>query len=240
MSRLRRPERAERREGYVALLALSFAFGLAVFGGALATGVQNYLRTVGIEQRRVLDRMSLESAAVRTLGDIASGESLPLRPHRRSDIEINGRRISVIISLPEGKLEPATDDRKAIREIFSRAGVSPRGVGFGGDGLAAFLTSHHVTAAQEDCLRRDLTHGRAPEDFRPEAAIPDRTGQAEEDGAERVVSTGDQVDLRLASASPEGERVLWMRVRFMGDGRGWALHDYRALTVRQPGCGPWP
>lgn len=233
------------REGYVALLALSFAFGLAVLGGALAVGVQNYLKTVGIEQRRVLDRISLESAAAQVLGEIASGQAQPLRPTRLPDVDINGRRISVITSLPEGKHEPAMDDRREIGKILRRAGLaSPRDYGAGDDSLAAFLASRGATAAQEDCLRRDLTYGRAPEAFRPEAAAPE--AQADGQAATALpaptwtAGSGDQIDIRLALSSPQGERILWLRARFGGEGRPWGLHDYRTLTVRRAACGVWP
>lgn len=208
-----------------------------MLGGALAVGVQNYLKVAGLEQRRVLDRISLESAAVKVLGEIAAGEPHPLQPTRLPDVEINGRPITVSISLPEGKHEPSVDDPATIRDILHRAGVAESRSQSIATSLVEFLASRGVSAAQEDCLRRELTYGRAPEEFRSDSAGAQEAEAASRPNV-RTVSAGDQVDLRLARALPDGEQVLWVRARFGGEGRPWSLHDYRMLKIRTPACEP--
>lgn len=218
----------------MALLALSFAFGLAVLGGALATSVQSYLRAAAREQRQVLDRISLESAATEALGRFSAGEARSLGSTRLPDVTLNGRPITLVISLPEGKRDPAMDGAATIRDALKTVGVADASAPLPPPGGS--LAALRLPAAREDCLRRVLTYGRAPEGFRDETAP---SGAPVSQAAVQTFIAGDQVDLRASLPTAEGgERVLWLRARFGAQASpAWALHDYRNLLVPRPICG---
>ena len=113
------------RDGYVSLLAMSFALGLALLGGGLSVGLQTYLRAAAREAGEALDRISLESAASEALGRIAAGEEHPVTPSTRPSLRLNGREVSVELSLPEGKrdlMDDPDDELEQALEPFGRAG----------------------------------------------------------------------------------------------------------------------
>lgn len=215
------------RAGYVSLLAMSFAFGLAVLGTALAVGLRSYLVAAAAQHREILDRITLESAAHEILGRLAAGESHSIKPSKRADIEMNQRRVSVELSLPEGKYDlKAEADREPMIAALGRQAVAgpaqSASLSFYSS-IAELSNAWRLTAPREDCLRRVVTVGRAPEAFDPEAA----PGGGDE--LIRIAVAGDQVDVR-ASLSGASQRVLWTRARFTGSAyEPWRLHDYRSL-----------
>jgi hypothetical protein len=206
---------------------MSFAFGLAVLGTALAVGLRSYLVASAAQQREILDRITVESATHEVLGRLAAGQRHSIKPSKLADIELNQRRVSIELSLPEGKYDlKAEGDREPMIAALGRQAVA-------GPAQSASLSfyssiaelSHawRLTAPKEDCLRRVVTVGRAPEAFDPEAA----PGGGDE--LVRTAVAGDQVDLR-ASLSGASQRVLWTRARFTGSAHEtWRLHDYRSL-----------
>lgn len=210
---------------------MSFALGLALLGGGLSVSLQAYLRAAARETGEALDRISLESAANETLGRIAAGEEHPVTPSTRPPLRLNGREVSVELSLPEGKRDLMDDSDEEVGEAlesFGRPGLDlpPASARTSLPGFSAAL---RLSAAEEDCLRRLVTVGRAPEEFRPSAA-PGAPHQA------RVAAAGDQVDLRLSTTGAAGPRILWLRARMTGQvSNPWALHDYRSLKIRAPG-----
>lgn len=211
-----------KRSGYVTLLAVTFAFGLATLGTALAVSARSYLASAASRERTILDRISLESVAALTLADLAIRNERPLRSV--STASINGRSIAIELSIPETKFDLTMDDEQTIRKAWADF------PGFGPaefmDGLAPWSRSKGSTAVIEDCARTYLTFGRAPE---PLDATLIRSEAPE---ALRLVS-GDQVDLRIRVSGKSG-RTLWVRERFIGP--GWSRHDYRMLagTKSQP------
>lgn len=215
------------REGYVSLLAMSFAFGLAVFGSAMAVALRAYLVAAAGEQREMLDRITLESAANDVLGRLAAGQSHSIKPSRLAEVELNQRQISVELSLPEGKHDLGGDPDQVVGRALLDQDLSVSAALAGPlstfDSLADLSRVLRLSATQEDCLRRVVTVGRAPEEYRPEAAA----GGGE--GLSRSAAVGDQVDLRVSLGRGAGQRVLWTRARFSGGPAGWALHDYRRL-----------
>lgn len=220
-----------KREGYVSLLAVSFAFGLAVFGSALAAGLGAYLSTAAREQRDVLDRITLESAANAALGQLAAGQSQSVRPTRLADVDLNRRQVSVEVSLPEGKYDLRDDTADDVIAAMQGRGFvlsSNHKALSAFDSLEAASRAWRLSADQEDCMRRGITLGRAPEAFYPEAA----SGKGEDQL--RTVVAGDQVDVRVALERAGRGRVLWLRARFNGGASAWSLHDYRRLQVEKP------
>lgn len=215
----------------MSLLAMSFAFGLAVFGTALAVGLRAYLVASATEQRDILDRMTLESAAHETLGRLAAGQSHSIKPTSLAEIGLNQRRVAVEMSLPEGKLDLQGDPEPVLRATLQQRGLTtaredkPAPSSFAS--LAAMSRGWSLSASEEDCLRRLVTVGRTPEAFRPEAASGAR------EGLTRSVAAGDQVDVRVSLAARSGVKVIWVRARFTGaTERPWQVHDYRRLQVR--------
>jgi len=207
---------------------MSFAFGLAILGGAVAVGVRAYIGATATEQREVMTRIALESAAADLLGRYSAGEAQPLRPTTLPMFEINGRSVSVEASLPEGKRDLNGDAPRPVQAALApfgpQDGAAPATIR--ASSLVELSRRMRLSADREDCLRRVITAGRAPEEFRPEASAS--TGAQEE--VVRVAATGDQTDLRVAVDGPAGRTVLWTRARFSGQaGGGWALHDYRVL-----------
>lgn len=235
----RRAPRAQSREGYVSLLAMSFAFGLAVFGTALAVGLRAYLVASAAEQRDILDRITLESGANDVLGRLSAGEVHSIRPIRMAEIGLNQRRVAVELSLPEGKLDLQGDPDQVVLEALQRRGLKiaredkPAPSSF--ETVEAMSRGWRLSAGEEDCLRRLVTVGRAPEVFRLEAAPGDG------EGLTRSITAGDQVDVRASLTAPSGVKVLWIRARFTGAAdRPWRVHDYRRLKLEstQASCEP--
>jgi hypothetical protein len=209
---------------------MSFALGLAILGAAVATGLHHYLRAAADQTRDVIDRISLESATSEAFGRIAAGEVHSVGPSQMNDFAVNGRAIVVELSLPEGKRDLAGDPPSELLEALERLVVADRPrrqPPFAElESLQELATVWRLSSAQEDCLRRTVTVGRAPEQFRPVAAA--------EGDATRTAVAGDQVDLRVALSTGVHRKVLWTRARFTGQtGAPWRLHDYRPLQMPQ-------
>ena len=209
---------------------MSFAFGLAVFGSALAVGLRAYLVASATQQRDILDRITLESAVNETLGRLAAGEIHSIKPTPLDSLDLNQRRGAIDLSLPEGKRDLKGDPDVALLEILQQHGLTgpdrepPQPSRFAS--LEGLSRAWRLSAGQEDCLRRVVTLGRAPEEFRPTAA----PGDGED--LTRTITAGDQVDVRASLTASPATRVLWVRVRFTGaPDRPWRVHDYRRLTL---------
>ena len=225
MNRRRRPE-ANPREGYVSLLAMSFAFGLVVFGTALAVGLRAYLAAAVSEEQGIRTRIVLESTSAAVLGEIAGGRPSP-RIVQRS---IGSRQVTIELSRTDAKFDVLTDEEALVVDALSDQGFgrvsaeSWRGT----QGLTDLSSRLRLDAAREDCLRRGFTYGRAPAPLNREATSANRTVQA---------GAGDQWDVRASLTGRSGDDVLWVRARFTGGETGWALHDYRRLRGKAT-CGP--
>jgi len=218
---------------------MSFAFGLAVFGTALAVGLRAYLAASTTQQRDILDRITLESAVNETLGRFAAGEVHSIKPTSLAELDLNQRRVAVDLSLPEGKRDLKGDPDTAVLEILQRHGLTvpeqnaapPSNFA----SLEGLSRAWRLSAGQEDCLRRLATVGRTPEVYRPEAAPGDG------EGLMRTITAGDQVDVRASATASPATKVLWVRARFTGAVDGpWRVHDYRRLSLgpSSPSCGP--
>jgi hypothetical protein len=217
------------RKGYVSLLAVSFAFGLATLGGALAAALGAYTAEAVRRERGILDRLALEAAATDVLGRLASGQAQWIRPYEEDAWRGDGRVVRRLLSLPEGKADLAMDDPSELADALAAAGLPKSLVYANSDlGLAALSSGAGLTATQEDCLRQGFTLGRAPEGLEPRAT-PGSTSDAT-----RVAAPGDQVDVRLWLVREGRSLVLWQRARFIGEGR-WKLHDRRVLRLSGDG-----
>lgn len=209
---------------------MSFAFGLAVFGTALAVALRAYLVASAAEQRDILDRITLESGANDVLGRLAAGEVHSIRPIGLAEIGLNQRRVAVELSLPEGKYDLHGDPDQVVRGTLQQRDLTtaredkPAPSSF--ETVEAMSRGWGVSASEEDCLRRLVTVGRAPEAFRAEAAPGDG------EGLMRSITAGDQVDVRVSLFTPSGSKALWIRARFTGAAdRPWRVHDYRRLKL---------
>lgn len=218
---------------------MSFAFGLAVFGTALAVALRAYLVASSAEQRDILDRITLESAANEVLGRLAVGQSHSIKPSSLAPIERNQRWVAVELSLPEGKHDLQGDPDRVVLEALQRRGLTTdredKAAPTSFETLEAMSRGWRLSAGEEDCLRRLVTVGRAPEAFRLEAA------PGEGEGLTRSITAGDQVDVRASLTVPSGVKVLWIRARFTGAAdRPWRVHDYRRLKLEstQASCEP--
>lgn len=220
--------RNRRRGGYVSLLAISFAFGLAVLATATAASLRAYLNASAGRERLIVDRISLESAVAWQAGLVAKGSTHPITPHAVGSLTLNGRELAVEMALPEGKLDLAMDPADTLADALKQVGL-PAGLAeaSGVTSLAERARIAGLGAAQEDCMRQGFTLGRWPEVLVVEAM------KASQDGPERVATPGDQIDLRATVVTREGgQRVLWARVRLSGDDTAtWQLHDYRRLQL---------
>lgn len=217
-----------RREGYVSLLAISFALGLATLATVTAVSLRYYLNAAAAREHLIIDRISLESATTWHAGRLMRGARHSTAPHALEPVSLNGREISVEISMPAGKIDFGMDDAEVIAAALEAAGLpaSLATAPDGEDGLAVRSAAADLDGVREDCLRRGFTFGRWPAAF--ESGV-----QAADPGApERAATAGDQIDLRAQLMSREGARVLWSRVRLTGDESGaWAVHDYRRLQL---------
>ena len=224
--------RARSREGYVALLAVSFAFALVTLGTALAISLRGYLAAAGRTEQRIIDRISMESGAAAYLGQTASGRSQSIGPETLPPFFLNGRRVMIEVSLPEGKLDLSADDPKKLGDALKVENLPPEIAEAVREteqhGLADVSRLASLSAVEEDCLRRGFTLGRAPDAFEPLAARVVSTSALRQPGP------GDQVDLRLGLNPQSRTQTLWLRVRFSGGIRGWSFHDYRMLSLGAP------
>lgn len=196
------------------MLAMSFALGLAIFGGALAVGLKAYLAASVDETRDTRARIALESAAATVLGELAAGGELA----SETTTALDGGRQRILITLPGGKIDLASDAPAVVEAAARRHGfdIDPV-VASTADGLAAVSTRQGLNATQEDCLRRAFTYGRG-------GAPRFELGQL----ADVQMRAGDQVDLRIHAEQRPGD-VLWIRARLTGAATGWRIHDYRQL-----------
>lgn len=219
-----RPDK-DGRSGYVALLAVTFAFGLATLGAALAVSARSYIESAALRERAILDRISLESAASQALADIAASGARPLGPVQLDAVRINSRSLETEVSIPEAKVDLGMDDETRIREVVSQFAAGPSIDQTGThQGLAAWARDAGLSTAAEDCLRRRATFGRAPEPF--SKALGSGADQ------ESRLGVGDQVDLRVQLEIDGMSRVLWVRARYVGGETEWRIHDYRRLGGR--------
>lgn len=206
------------REGYVSLLAMSFAFGLAVFGTALAVGLRAHLSAAVSEERAIRSRIALESAAAAVLGELASGRPTPATVQRT----IDGQTITLELSRPGAKLDLVGDGEAILLGTLARQGLEgvPATSWRGARNLTEMSSRLGLSAAGEDCLRRRFTYGRAPalmDDARSPDPFPVQAG------------AGEQADIRASLSGARGDDVLWLRARFTGGETGWKVHDYRRL-----------
>lgn len=220
--------RRPRREGYVSILAISFALGLALLGSAIAVGMTHYLSAAVGRERAILDRITLESVAATELGRLSSGVPHPAAPHER-EVVLNGRSVTVALSMPAGKHDLAGDSRAALVARLDEARL-PNGLAerppAGADGLALRAVRLGLSPAEEDRLRRLFTLGRAPGLLDPLAS------EGADIDVERTLGAGDQVDVRVGFRDRGAEHVLWLRARHLGEESGaWALHDHRRLRI---------
>lgn len=213
-----------KRSGYVTLLAVTFAFGLATLGTALAVSARSYLASATSSERAILDRISLESVAAQTLADIAAKGERPLQATKWPSVKLNDREIVIEISAPETKIDLDMDDEALIRTALEPLGVSDA-LGQEAGNLVAWVRDARLSEDQEDCLRRRATFGRAPEAYR----IVD----ADMASSPAILAAGDQVDLRLGLHASADAAVLWVRARLTARQGEWMLHDYRKLKVGQ-------
>tara|TARA_R110002051_G_scaffold41530_7_gene86142 strand:+ start:27024 stop:27725 length:702 start_codon:yes stop_codon:yes gene_type:complete len=211
-----------RRSGYVSLLAVSFAFGLATLGTAVAVSVRAYISASTGQEREILDRIALEAGAFETLGHLAAGASVPATQART----VNGRTVTLALSLPGTKLDLRADPAVILAEALEQVSVIAKGgelpVPRPSD-LAAFSQAMGLNADGEDCLRQEFTYGRAPAVLSSEPKTDDQI---------LVSSAGEQIDVRAQLDRGALQKVLWLRARFSGGESGWALHDYRQLQGR--------
>jgi len=198
----------------VSLLAMSFTFGLAVFGGALAAGLHAYLTASAWEARDIRTRIALESAAATVLGGLAAGGPVTAEIETASDG--SGQRVSIMV--PASRADLAEDAPETIAAAAKAVGlVLDPSFTSRARGLAEVSAHHRLSAPQEDCLRQAFTYGRG--------GAPMMTARGLEGARLRA---GDQVDLRIQAADP-ARTVLWMRARFTGSETGWQVHDHRLL-----------
>lgn len=197
---------------------MSFAFGLAVFGTALAVGLRAYVFAAVAEEQTIRTRIALESAAAAVLGEMASGRSSATTAQRT----VGNRSITLELSRPGAKFDLVADGESVLSDALAR-------YGFGGAReiswrevrtLTEMSSRLRLDAAGEDCLRRRFTYGRAPAPI--EVGTPSEVLNLQ-------AGAGEQLDIRSSASGARGDDVLWLRVRFTGGETGWKVHDYRRL-----------
>lgn len=193
---------------------MSFALGLAIFGGALAVGLRAYLSASVDQTREIRTRIALESAAATVLGELAAGGRLAAEV----ETDLSGRGQQVLVTPPGLKVDLASDMSEAVAQAAREAGldIDPTFSAAAG-GLARVSAHHRLSATQEDCLRRVFTYGRG--------GVPRLQAG---DVTDAQIRAGDQIDLRVHANGEPGD-VLWLRARFTGAETGWRVHDYRRL-----------
>ena len=204
----------------MSLLAITFAFGLASLGTAVAVSVRTYLSAAVRQEHDILDRIALESATAQTLGEITATGRLPAGYPG----PVTVGRVTLEWSLPSEKFDPAADSKPDISAEITASGVnSPAALLT--DALAAGTLAEasallKLSARQEDALRRRLTFGRAPA---PRLSDVPQVNQ--------VLSPGEQVDVRAAVMNDGRQRILWTRARLSSaGGQIWQVHDYRLIA----------
>lgn len=223
----RRFSRERARSGYVSLLAVTFAFGLASLGTAVAVSVRAYLAAAANQERDILDRIALESATALKLGELAGAGILPA-DFRKAPV---GPLVSIEISTVAEKIDLAADAPAEIAGELERLALKPQPASLAAarlsGALSVFSARLGMTADQEDCARRRMTFGRAPAPRLTEPLLP---GQS--------VSAGDQVDVRAEIVRGDVHQVMWTRARLTGRASSpWRIHDYRRLRTSGHACG---
>lgn len=224
----RRSSRPGDREGYVSLLAVTFAFGLATLGTAVAVSVRAYLAAAVHQEEAILDRIALETATNLTLGRLSRAGVVS--EVQTTDAYTAGRRVSVALSSPGQKIDLIDDADKDIDEALREAGIEVLRTRWdharASGGMALFSSRLGLTTTQEDCVRRVTTFGRAP--------APLETGAFAEG---RTLAPGEQVDVRAEVIEDGARAVLWTRARFTGsETTPWLVHDYRRLMGEPAAC----
>lgn len=205
---------------------MSYASGLAALGAAIAVAFHAYVGTAVRRERAVVDRISLESAVAMSLARQADEVNPP--GEALTPLALNGREITVLIENPRAKVDPTMDAPETVLAVLQQAGlmVDDEDATLSADlgGMADLSRRLGLGAAEEDCLRRGLTYGRAPAD-RIEGPAP------------AGLTPGDQVDVRASLEREGGRQVLWVRARYTGSAASpWRMHDYRRLQTAPAPC----
>lgn len=233
--------------GYFLPFAMATVFAVATVAAGVVVAAGQYRKAAARAERDLDQRVSLESAVAAQADALLSGPAQPLAKHPGLNLAINGRTVSVEVSAPQGKYDLNGDEPAAIEQGLAVQGLDEglreRLVAVVTEGRAApgavfasladVAAAARLSGAEEDCLRRWTTLGRWPGPLDTSGV-----GPAADGAVIRVISPGDQADLRAAIDLPQGgRRVLWARLRFTGDpARPWRAHDWRFLTV-QPNAG---
>lgn len=199
---------------------MSLTVGLAIFAGALATGLRSYIRAMASQERAISEKIRLESAVTILLGEFADGKAVPLE----RSLVIGGQPVDLMTTPTSLRVDPRVDDVRTVEEAGRQAGllIDPE-VARNAPGLAQLSAMMKLNASQEDCLRRVFTYGRGGQPRGRAEALPEAF----------TVEPGDQLDIR-ASLSSDDQSVLWLRARFTDARTGWVLHDYRRLRGVAP------
>lgn len=209
---------------------MAFAVGLAIFGGALSTGLRAYLTAAAAEQGDILDRIALESAVNATLGQMVSDRESPIALN--SEQSINLRVVKVEMGSPAFKYDLNGDADEQLMEALGPIAQSGKGrdTTNGIRTLDQLVRTWRLSTKEEDCARRWVTAGRAP-----------APRLAEDESSEELIAiagVGDQLDLRASITSDRGERVMWVRARLTGQPtRPWRYQDYRVLSINRENSG---
>jgi hypothetical protein len=200
---------------------MTSCLGLTVIGVTVAVTSRAYVHSALQKERRLLDEIHLESAANTALADLAAGQFVNLAPFAREDLS-TGKLVSLTLSAPETKIDLYVDQPEDVEAVLQRHGLTRQYLDEAG--LEEWFSRLGATPAQEDCLRRELTLGRAPEE------VVEVT--SEEAMTIRQIGVGDQVDIRAAIAGIAGDEVLWVRARRSSlPDQPWAIHDWRRLSI---------
>ncbi len=209
-----KPHNSDRalRRGYVSLLGMAYALGLATLAGTLTAGFINYVRVARAAEARLMADIRLESAVAEVMGRLVEGEAV-------SDLNLENGEVTVLIQSPLAKIDPVIDPVADIEEELE--GLSGREVPVdqlaAQPGLLAASRTLRLDVREEDCFRRHVTFGRAPAERYPDLDV-------------QTLRAGEQLDLRVSYTAGDRDEVLWVRARLTGDDQGWQLHDYRRLS----------
>jgi hypothetical protein len=189
------------------------------------------------DTRQFVDAASLESAIESGLFGLEK-DGVPQAGEWYEQVKINGLEVKLLFAPTQYKPDIGRDGAPAVATAISDAPLHQRVLAaFAPDQpgdptpvftrFSAFVTATGADPAQEDCLRRRLTLGRAgsqPVPVPPDIGlIPPRV----------PLAAGDVIDVRAEILEPDGQRaVLWRRVRFTGKPeRAWLTHDWRQLRL---------
>jgi hypothetical protein len=236
--------RARRGRGFSLPLTMALAFSLMAMATAIVGMVLVSDKQAKAAASETLTRATLESAIEAALFDVEQNGEPQTLEWDGPQQTLNGRTVTVAVAdarykpdINSSKLDEVGavlgDPTLKVRALAALAPPSEDQPRTPYQRFIEFTEAILASPADEDCLRRRLTIGRAV----PMTPAPPQQAFAP---PRQPLEVGAVIDARAEMRDWEGRlEVLWRRARYTGrPARPWLTHDWRLIRLgrTEPDC----